>query len=421
MKSIFLIISLLFTSQAFAKFIAAKEYKFPVIDYSTATLASGIIKSHDNFPYTVIKFRSQKNERRQLRALKVRFYQSETPSTSLVYVLTGIGGDASSGTSNFLATELLKQGHHVMVIPSVFTREFADSYSSSGYVGLLNIDSKDMIELFMQTRSYMEEIGLPVKTQNMVGYSLGALTAAHLSEEAAKLPGIEFNKVLLINPPVDLIYGLRFLDKAHSYKMSEIYFLRLGLSVIRTIKAAMSAPLDLDSYTMSLENFKFLSVDECNFFIAESLSSSLTGVLEGSQDAFDLEILPEKPLSNSAGEFYQRADRNRAVNAVNFETYIQNFVVPYFRDHNDGSDDFKSYSLNSMNLRVSMYAVAKHIRANPKIYLMTNTDDFLLRGQADIDYLSELFGERATFYPRGGHIGNIWYKDNMDLMLKLLK
>ena len=424
MKIALLSICILFTNSLFAaRFISPEDYKFPKIDFATATLAAGIIAPHDGFSYTQIKFKSQQNPRRRLGWLKVHFYESLTPSESLVFVMSGIGGDAKSETSNYLASEIIKKGHHAVVIPSVFTKEFANSYSSSGYVGLLNLDSEDMIELLVQVRQFIEEKGIRISSQKMVGFSLGALTAAHLSEEAAKLPGIEFDKVVMINPPVDLIYGLRYLDKAaeHRKKMSTIYFLKIGISVLKTIKNAMAAALDLETYTNSLNNFKFLTVEECNFFIAESLGASLKGVVEASQDAFDLEVLPPKPLSGSALANYDRSRRNGAISKVNFEGYIQNFVVDYFKDHNDGTDEFKTYTLAAMNKRVSMVSVAAHIRSNPRIFLMTNVDDFLLRGQSDVDYLSELFGDRATFYPRGGHIGNMWYKENMDEMFALIK
>jgi hypothetical protein len=43
---------------------------------------------------------------------------------------------------------------------------------------------------------------------------------------------------------------------------------------------------------------------------------------------------------------------------------------------------------------------------------MHNADDFLLT-KGELEYLKELFGERAEIYPRGGHCGNMAYRDNI--------
>ena len=51
---------------------------------------------------------------------------------------------------------------------------------------------------------------------------------------------------------------------------------------------------------------------------------------------------------------------------------------------------------------------------------MTNENDFIL-STADRDYLKQLFGERTKIYPRGGHLGNLEYKDNMAYAVDFFK
>jgi hypothetical protein len=47
---------------------------------------------------------------------------------------------------------------------------------------------------------------------------------------------------------------------------------------------------------------------------------------------------------------------------------------------------------------------------------MHNTDDFLV-SPAQLAFLRQTFGSRFTLYPRGGHVGNIWYPDNREAIL----
>ena len=35
----------------------------------------------------------------------------------------------------------------------------------------------------------------------------------------------------------------------------------------------------------------------------------------------------------------------------------------------------------------------------------------------ELDWLADVFGERATIWPRGGHGGNLAFRDNVEYML----
>ena len=43
---------------------------------------------------------------------------------------------------------------------------------------------------------------------------------------------------------------------------------------------------------------------------------------------------------------------------------------------------------------------------------MHNEDDIIL-APGELDYLRGIFQSRAMIYPRGGHLGNLAYKDNV--------
>jgi hypothetical protein len=47
---------------------------------------------------------------------------------------------------------------------------------------------------------------------------------------------------------------------------------------------------------------------------------------------------------------------------------------------------------------------------------MHNADDVILE-PGEIDFFRDVFGDRATIYPHGGHCGNMNYKDNVALMV----
>jgi len=48
--------------------------------------------------------------------------------------------------------------------------------------------------------------------------------------------------------------------------------------------------------------------------------------------------------------------------------------------------------------------------------MVTNENDFIL-ASGEIDYLRQVFQDRGKFYPKGGHCGNMDYKDNVAYMI----
>lgn len=66
--------------------------------------------------------------------------------------------------------------------------------------------------------------------------------------------------------------------------------------------------------------------------------------------------------------------------------------------------------------QLSLYPLEEYLRNSPKIGLIGNENDIILR-PGEIDYLRDVFGNRATIYPHGGHCGNMAYPDNVKAMI----
>ena len=49
---------------------------------------------------------------------------------------------------------------------------------------------------------------------------------------------------------------------------------------------------------------------------------------------------------------------------------------------------------------------------------MHNIDDIILE-PGEIDFVPRVFGDRAKIYPRGGHCGNMEYRDNVAHMVSV--
>jgi hypothetical protein len=61
---------------------------------------------------------------------------------------------------------------------------------------------------------------------------------------------------------------------------------------------------------------------------------------------------------------------------------------------------------------LGLKSIEGYLKSSPKFGVITNDDDFIL-SPGELDYLRWLFGKRSKVYPRGGHLGNLEYRDNM--------
>jgi hypothetical protein len=69
---------------------------------------------------------------------------------------------------------------------------------------------------------------------------------------------------------------------------------------------------------------------------------------------------------------------------------------------------------------LSLKSIEGYLKSSPKFGVMTNANDFILT-RAELDYLRQLFGDRAKIYPRGGHLGNLEYQENLAYMIAFFK
>ena len=99
---------------------------------------------------------------------------------------------------------------------------------------------------------------------------------------------------------------------------------------------------------------------------------------------------------------------------LSFFDYFNEYFYPYFLKQRPGLT--KQALIESESLR----SIEGYLKSSAKFGVMANENDFILT-KAELDYLRQLFGERAKIYPRGGHLGNLEYKENLAYMVAFFK
>jgi len=122
-------------------------------------------------------------------------------------------------------------------------------------------------------------------------------------------------------------------------------------------------------------------------------------------------IVPKNRVLGSADSL---TDYFKVANRISFIDYFNDFLYPYSQSRNPGLT--KEALIEGTSLR----SIEPYLRNSPKIILMDNEDDLILTPQ-DMAFLKDVFGARAKIYPRGGHLGNMTFKDNVAHMINFFK
>jgi hypothetical protein len=90
--------------------------------------------------------------------------------------------------------------------------------------------------------------------------------------------------------------------------------------------------------------------------------------------------------------------------------YFNEYFYPHFKSKRPG------LTREALIAAESLKSIEGYLQSSAKIGVMTNENDFIL-SPAEIEYLKGVFGARARIYPRGGHLGNLEYRDNIAHMV----
>lgn len=322
----------------------------------------------------------------------------------LIAIIPGLGSHYSNTIAILLAKRLYDSGYSVMTISSTFNWDFMESAATVAPPGFTPVDSANTYYALYKIISHLKGKYKDRITNSMlVGYSLGGTHALFISNLDAKYKLINFSRIVAINPPVDLLYGLSELDS----------FFDIGNSWSRPerlnkIKRAMGIYSSLIKNTD--ENGKQIhlpfTTDEAKYIIGLIFHESLTNTLLTIQHYHGF------GLSHEPFDWYSRTNLYKKADAFNYYAYIIKIFLPYYSKllHT-------SFTLEQFNKDASLYAMEKNLRCNRRIRIIHNNNDFLLKDY-DKQWLNRILGARIIFFGRGGHLGNMLVNDYLKYLLE---
>ncbi|MCG4453654.1 MULTISPECIES: serine/threonine protein kinase [unclassified Pseudomonas] len=333
----------------------------------------------------------------------------------LIFIIAGTGMPYNSSTAEYLKKLFYGAGYHVVQLSSPTSYDFMSAASRSATPGLTGEDADDLYRAMQAVRA--QHPRLQVSAFNLVGYSLGALQAAFVSQLDETRRSFNFKRVLMLNPPVNLYTSTGNLDRL---VQTQVEGINNSTTFYETVLAKLTRYFQAKGY-VDLNDAMLFDFQRSKEQLSDEQMAMLIGTVfrfAAADIAFTSDLINRRgvitparyPINDSTSltPFFKRALQ------CNFDCYISEQLIPMWRARDDGG------SITQMIDQISLYAVEDYLKNSSKIAVMHNADDFIL-GPGDLGFLRRTLGDRLTVYPFGGHCGNLNYRVNSDAMLEFFR
>ena len=399
------------------------SYNFPIDDpYSATIIGSATMMTpgvSENIPLKVYEI--QIKDKKDIpdvfwyaSKFKFSFSKQKNKKAPLIFVLAGTGSDYNTTRVKFMQRIFHDAGYHTIAISSQMSQQFMISASSNSVPGLLLEDNKDIYKAMKLAYNKIKD-QVEVTDFYIMGYSLGGSNAAVLSYIDEKEKVFNFKRVFMVNPPVDLYNSAvkldKYLDNYTGGKTKGIEKL-LNTTLAKVKGGLTSEYANIGADTIyNIVKGDILSDAEKKAYIGLAFRLASTDLNFISDFMTRSHVYTKNP--EKVDKYTNMKEYFKAVNFATFEDYVNKIGFPYYKKHN------KDYSIEALKREASLKVIEDYLRTSPKIAAVTNADELILN-EKDFAFLKDVFKDRLVIYPKGGHCGNMFYKENVDVMLKFL-
>lgn len=333
----------------------------------------------------------------------------------LVFIVGGAGAGDRTDKLIIMTKALYQAGFHVITLPSPSSANFIVSASRSSIPGDLTEDAADLYRA-MDAAWKQVQGDIEVSSFHLCGYSLGASEVAFVAKLDEERKLFNFGKVLMINPPVSVYNSATRIEEL--MKQIPGGAKKQGVFVNRML-SKFSQFYRYGNFVTINEDFLYAIYTEKLFTHAET--AGLIGItyrigMAGMLFTSDVMtnsgyVVPKNRVLRPTDSLYEYF---MVSTHLSFFDYFNELFYPHFQKQRP--ELTKQQLIDAQSLK----SIEGYLKSSAKFGLITNENDFILT-KAELDYLRQLFGKRAKIYPRGGHLGNIEYKENLAYMIAFLQ
>ena len=328
---------------------SARSYDYPFVDPYAATVVGTPSIYRADLPRNVpleerelVVFKDRKVPDLFWYADRLRYgFLPQRHKAPLAFVIGGTGADFDSTKSLILVSMFYKIGFHVISLPSPMHQNFIINASTTSVPGLITEDAADLYRVMQLAYAQVKD-RIEVSGFDLAGYSLGGTQAAFVAKLDDAQHAFDFQRVLLINPPVNLAESAQILDGLLEKNTPQGVGVFINQMMATFISAAVRQ--DVPNFT---EDFLYTIYkrQEPN---DESLAAAIGLVFRivSANMIFTTDVMtnsgyiaPRSPplrITNSLTPYAEVALR------TSFDDYINDLFLPFFRRREPGTQPRRS-------------------------------------------------------------------------------
>jgi ABC-type transporter lipoprotein component MlaA len=350
------------------------------------------------------------------RKLKFTFWL-QPGKANVVYIVPGLGSHRLAEPSLALAELVYKNGFSAVCVSSPFNSEFMEHASTAAMPAYLPVDGHDLHVALTEIDHRLHAL-YPDRLGNraLMGYSMGAFESLFVAateptnpppsdfgvpQSRDQLPVrrslgkggplIKFDRVVAINTPVRMTYGISKLDEFYQAPLDWPVAERTDDIENTFLKVAALSKLSLTPRS----SLPFNAI-ESKFLIGMTFRFMLRDIIFSSQRRNNQGVL-QHPIRN-----FRREPVYQEILQYSYQDYFEKFAIPYYQTRGMASP-----AAEALEKAGDLRTYDAGLRANPKIRVIVNQNDFLLEPE-DLAWLHATFApEQLTVFAQGGHLGNL--------------
>ena len=347
---------------------------------------------------------------------KLRYsYALQKDPAPLVFIIAGTGGSHDGRGVRQLGRAFYQAGFHYVGLTSPTHSNFIVAASESSVPGHAYEDAED---LYRVMERIWEKIGRKVTVTDffLTGYSLGAFNTAFVAKLDEERQSFRFRRALMINSPVRLYSSISLLDRMlENIPGGEDNFGQFYQNLVDAFA---------EVYTRSDElqlNEDFLYQAYKVFKPEKELLGALIGTsfrMSAANMAFSSDLMTNfgfiKPSNVRLPKNADLAKFNHVAMRLGFTDYFHAYFYPYHRA--------KTPTMSRADLieEMSLKSIEDYLRTSDRMYAMHNEDDLILE-PGEVEFIRDVFGDRAMIYRNGGHMGNIQHRELVEHMVQVFQ
>ncbi len=322
---------------------------------------------------------------------KFRYIMQKDKSSPMAILYPSIGEGTMAHHSVVMAKLFYDAGYSVIIQGSHFHWEFMKSAPKNYRPGLPQNDAE---HLKIATGKILDKLENKYDTKFrkkvLLGTSFGAMTALFIADKESRENTLNIDKYISINPPVELMYSLKELDKNNDEWNLNPNNIKHRTAITAAKILSLVQKKDEPDFKIDTLPFNEYEGKLITGFILRQKLSDVIFTLENSK----------------------KTDKSALYNTINnmsFHDYATKYLI---NDENKTIDDYSH--------QTSIHLIANYLKNNNNYKIYHAMDDYLTN-RNQLKKLKEYTGKNTTLMSNGGHLGFLYRQEFMDDLKREIK